>query len=99
MDRATLLTQLSPFISLGQREGKPFEIVRLDDAIPGVESDSFIVRIVAPWSATVGDAYGVLTDLLWRSTDVETRRAIFALNVRPTAADIISVAQAQAVWT
>lgn len=100
MDREALKQQLAPFVALGQQEGKPFDIVRLDDAIPGIDSGAFIVRIVAPWAGepATGDVYRTLTDILWRSTDVDTRRAIFALNVRPTAAQIISEAQAQAVW-
>lgn len=100
MDRNTLRQRLSAFLALGRQEGKPFEIVRIDDAIPGIAADTFILRIVAPWAANSSwyEATDELLALLWRSTDVETRRAIFALNVRPTAADIISEAQAQAVW-
>ena len=46
----------------------------------------------------MGDVYRVLTDMLWRTTNEETRQAVAALNVRATAAEIISEAQAQAVW-
>ena len=48
MDRETLRQQLGPFVALDRQEGKPFEIVRIDDAIPGIKSTTFIVRLVAP---------------------------------------------------
>ena len=100
MDKAALKQALAPFVELGQVEDKPFAIVRLDDAIPGIATGTFIVRIVAPWAGQPGteDVYGILTDLLWRSTDENIRRAVFALNARATAAELISEAQAQAVW-
>ena len=100
MDKATLEQALLPFLELGKAEGKPFTIVRLDEAIPGIDTGSFIVRIVAAWAGQPGteDVYGTLTDLLWRSTDEATRQAVFALNARATAAELISAAQAQAVW-
>lgn len=100
MDRNALKQCLDAFVKLGEQEGKPFRIVRIDDAIPGIEADTFILRIVAPWAAESSwhEATEELLGLLWRSTDVATRRAIFALNVRSTALEIISEAQAQAVW-
>ncbi len=100
MDSTTLKQQLAAFVELGKQEGKPFTIVRFDEAIPGIATGRFIVRIVAPWAGQPGmeDVYRVLTNLLWRTTDAETRRAVSALNARATAAEIISEAQAQAVW-
>ena len=100
MDRDALRQRLDDFIALGRREGKPFEIIRMDDTIPGIKSGSFILRIVAPWAAglTWPAATREILDLLWRSTDVETRLAIYSFSVEATAAEIISEAQAQAVW-
>lgn len=98
MDSTTLKQQLLPFVELEKREEKPFTIVRFAEAIPGMATGQFIVRIVAPWAGQPGteDVYRVLNDRLGRSTDEAARLAIAALNARPTAAEIIS--QAQAVW-
>lgn len=100
MDKATLKQKLNSFVELGQLEGKPFTIIRLDESIPGIATGRYIVRLVAPWVGKPGveDVYGMLTDMLWRSTDATTRQAVAALNARATAAEIISEAQAQAVW-
>lgn len=86
MDSQTLKQRLQPFVELGQREGLPFEIVGLDDAIPGLTNDNYIVRIVAPWTAgkSFDQTMDPLLDLLWRSTSSDQREGIAMLQVSPS---------------
>lgn len=90
MDRQQLIDRLQPFLELSEREGKPMEIVRLDDALPGLPGNGYILRIVAPWSAglSFGETMDAVLDLLWRSTDVTMREGISSLHVRPRREDL-----------
>lgn len=90
MDSQTLRNRLQPFVELGEREGLPFKIVRLDDAILGLINDNYIIHIVAPWSAgqSFDQTMDQLLDLLWRSTSAEQREGIAMLQVSPSAEGI-----------
>lgn len=85
MDSQTVKKNLQPFVELGRQEGWPFEIMKLDDAIPGLPDDNYIVHIVAPWAAgqSFDQTMDQLLELLWRSTSAEERRGIAMLRVSP----------------
>ena len=100
MDRTELARRLAAFVALGQREGLPFRIVRFDNEFPGVETGTYAVRVVAPWAAgkSFGERMDPLIDLLWRSTDRDTRGGIAYLDVSASEADVVPLERAYAAW-
>lgn len=83
MDSELLMKRLQSFVQLGQREGKPVEILALEDAMPGLTNDAYIVHVLAPWAVgmSFNQQMDELLDLLWRSTTPEEREGISMLRV------------------
>ena len=84
MDKEQLTECLQPFLALSRQEGKPLEVVRLDDALPGLPGNGYIVHLLAPWSEgmSFGETMDVVLDFLWRTTDVTLRTEISTLKVQ-----------------
>ncbi|WP_210516313.1 hypothetical protein [Hymenobacter terricola] len=89
MDRDELKKRLHKFEELGYAGNLKFRIARLDEDDSGFGNGTYIVRIFAPWS--VGKSFDEIMDplleLLWQTTDPETRGAISSLRVSPHEAD------------
>ena len=83
MDREELKRRLVPFEELGQQRGLPFTILRYDDPPSGLERGQYALRIVAPWAAgkSFDEKMDPILDLLWESTDEETRGGISSILV------------------
>jgi len=90
MDREELKKQLQRFLDLSKKEGKPLKIVRLDDALPGLPGNGYIVHLLAPWAADMsfGEAMDLVLDWLWQTTDVALRTEISSLNIQPGHEDV-----------
>lgn len=84
MDRVQLIERLQPFLELSRQAGKPLEIVRLDEALPGLPGNGYVVHVLAPWSADMsfGETMDLVLDFLWQTTDVALRTEISTLNVQ-----------------
>ncbi len=84
MDREQLEQNLVAFCAKASMEGKPIDIEGTSMAYPGVNGTSFTVHIKAlNWAddLSCAEMLDVLIPILWDSTERETRRFIFALNV------------------
>lgn len=83
MDREELKRRLIPFEKLGEQRGLPFTILRYDEPASGLERGRYALRIVAPWAAgkSFDEKMDAIIDLLWDSTDVETRSGISSILV------------------
>lgn len=84
MDSEQLIERLQPFLELSRQQGKPLEIVRLDEALPGLPGNGYVVHVLAPWSAglSFGETMDIVLDFLWQTTDVALRTEISTLNVQ-----------------
>ena len=85
MDRDELKRRLAEFEQLGRSGQLPFRVARLDEPASGLERGAYVVRIVAPWAAgkSFDEIMDPLLDVLWQSTDEETRGSISAIYVVP----------------
>jgi hypothetical protein len=83
MDRTELKEQLKSFESKCAEKGKPLTGICVDDAFPGDNSTSYIVQVKAPWvdSMYCSEALDFLFDTLWETTNEETRRKVFSIQV------------------
>lgn len=83
MDRAALKKLLEPFIERCAAEGRPLDEIHLKEAYPGDDSTSFIIEVRASWYAELScaEVLEMLFVILWKTTDVETRRNIFCIKV------------------
>ncbi|PRY36027.1 hypothetical protein CLV58_113158 [Spirosoma oryzae] len=81
MDRDTLETKLQPFVLACAEKGYQLRAHCLDEAYPGDSSTSYFLRVTADWIDTMdcSGALDVLLDILWDTTDTETRAMIFAI--------------------
>lgn len=81
MDRDTLETKLQPFVLKCAEKGYPLRSHCLDEAYPGDDSTSYFLRVTAEWIDTMdcSGALDILIDILWETTDIETRTMIFAI--------------------
>ena len=84
MDSKQLVERLQPFLELSRQANKPLEIVRLDEALPGLPGNGYVVHLLAPWSAdkSFGETMDTVLDFLWQTTDVALRTEIATLNVQ-----------------
>jgi len=89
MDRSELKQRLRAFEQVGQSGSRLFQVVRLDDDTSGFGNGTYIVRILAPWASgkSFDEIMDPLLELLWQTTDPETRGAISSLRVSANEAD------------
>lgn len=83
MDKRELKELLKPFIAKCAENGKPLSDVSIEEAYPGDNSTSYIIQVVAPWIYEMScfNALDFLFDILWETTDEETRRKIFSIQI------------------
>jgi len=87
MDRKELKLKLQAFQAHCADRGYPIKDIILEEAYPGVDSTSFIVRFSAEGDWLVSsqehraDLLQRFVDLLWESTDPITRKAIYTLSL------------------
>jgi hypothetical protein len=81
MDRDTLDTRLQPFLLECTKRGYPLRSHCLEEAYPGDDSTSYFLRVTVDWIDTMdcSGALDVLLDILWETSDIETRTKIFAI--------------------
>jgi hypothetical protein len=84
MDRKELNDKLIAFCDQAKKDGFPIKIGGTSEAYPGINDTSFTVHIEAQdWADDLvcAEMLDVLVPILWKSTESETRRFIFSLNV------------------
>ena len=83
MDRTELKKLLEPFQAKCAENGKPFTDVCLEEAFPGDSSTSYIIQVKASWIDVLScsDALDFLFDVLWQTTNENTRRKIFSIQL------------------
>lgn len=86
MDKHELRTRLAEFERLGTSERLPFRVARLEEPASGLERGAYVLRIVAPWAAgkSFDEIMDPLLEVLWQSTDEETRGSISSIYVVPS---------------
>jgi hypothetical protein len=86
MDRKQLKELLQPFSNQCAEKGKPLTDMCIEEAFPGDSSTSYIVQVKADWvdSTSCSDAIDFLFEILWETTDEETRKRIFSIQVLDT---------------
>lgn len=84
MDRKELENKLkTSFKDACQNAGYPLQEICLEEAYPGDDSTSYMVRVVASWvkDMNCNSALDVLIDLLWDSVEENYRRYIFSIKI------------------
>lgn len=83
MDRTELNKKLEPFRAKCAEKGKPLDEICIEEAFPGDISTSYIIQIKAPWvdSLYCSEAIDFLFDILWETTEEETRKKVFSIQV------------------
>jgi hypothetical protein len=83
MDRKQLKNLLEPFRAKCTEKGKPLTDICVEEAFPGDTSTSYIIQVKAPWVHGMGcsDAIDFLFDALWETTNEETRKKVFSIQV------------------
>lgn len=84
MDRAKLENKLDTDFKAGcLKKGYPLIDICLEEAYLGDISTSYIVNIVAQWAKDMdcSAALDILIDILWETTEIEYREAIFSINI------------------
>ncbi len=84
MDRAKLEFKLDKdFKAECSKQGYPLIDICLEEAYPGDTATSYIVNIVAEWAKNMdcSTALDILIDILWETTEIEYREAIFSINI------------------
>lgn len=83
MDRTKLKSLLQPFETKCAKKGKPLDRICIEEAFPGDASTSYIIQVKAPWLDNMhcSDALDFLFDMLWETTDEETRKKIFSIQI------------------
>ncbi|MEX8547971.1 MAG: hypothetical protein V5804_10260 [Mucilaginibacter sp.] len=83
MDRTELKQLLQPFIAKCAEKGRALTEICLKEAFPGDISTSYIVQVKAPWVDGVDswEAIDFLVDVLWETTDEETRKKVFSIQI------------------
>lgn len=86
MDRKQLKELLQPFSNQCEEKGKPLTDMCIEEAFPGDSSTSYIVQVKADWvdNTSCSDAIDFLFEILWETTDEETRKRIFSIQVLDT---------------
>lgn len=83
MDRRELKELLKPFIDKCAEKGRPLTNVCIEEAYPGDNSTSYIIQVTAPWIYQMScfNALDILFDILWETTDEETRKKVFSIQI------------------
>lgn len=83
MDREQLKQNLSGFFAECKRRGQPIADYCISDAFPGIQGTSYILEVKAPWvdDADCSDALDFLFEILFQTTEEETRKHIFSIQV------------------
>lgn len=83
MDRKQLIELLRPFRSKCAEKGKPLTDICVEEAFPGDLSTSYIIQVKAPWvdDMDCSGAIDFLFDTLWETTNEETRKKVFSIQV------------------
>ncbi len=83
MDRKQLNELLKPFLAACAKKGKPLSDICLEEAFPGDISTSYIIQVKAAWVDEMYcyDAIDFLFDVLWETTNEETRKKIFSIQI------------------
>ncbi len=84
MDRKTELAgKLEKFRLKCEENKKPLMDMWLEEAFPGDNSTSFVVKVRAKWldKLSLSEGLDILPDILWKTTDIPTRIQIFAISV------------------
>jgi hypothetical protein len=84
MDRKTELAgKLEKFRLKCEENKKPLMDMWLEEAFPGDNSTSFVVKVRAKWldKLSLSEGLDILLDILWKTTDIPTRIQIFAISV------------------
>jgi hypothetical protein len=84
MDRKSdLMNKLETFKLECEKAEKPLMDICLEEAFPGDNSTSFILKVKAVWldKLSLSNGLDILLDILWNTTDVPTRIQIFSICV------------------
>jgi hypothetical protein len=84
MDREELELKLNNDFKNGCTiKGYPIKEICLEDAYPGDDSTSFVLNVSAEWVVNMdcSSALDILIDVLWETTEIKHREAIFAINI------------------
>jgi hypothetical protein len=83
MDRTELKEILKSFQTKCSEKGKPLTDICVEEAFPGDSSTSYIIQVKAPWVDKMycSEAIDFLFDTLWETTDEETRKKVFSIQV------------------
>lgn len=83
MDSKELNKRLIKFIEGCKEKGYPLDELCLVPAYPGINDSSYDVQVKGGWlSQTIcSDALEILIDILFDTTDVETRTNIFCIKI------------------
>jgi hypothetical protein len=83
MDRTKLKELLRPFQAKCAEKGKPLTEICVEDAFLGDASTSYIIQVKAPWvdRMSCSEAIDFLFDTLWETTNEETRKKVFSIQV------------------
>jgi len=83
MDRKQLKDLLQPFQTKCAENGRPLNEICVEEAFPGDLSTSYIIKVKAPWVDDMycSEAIDFLFDTLWETTNEETRKKVFSIQV------------------
>ena len=90
MDRTELKSNLKNFQDLCAKRGMPLADLCVEEAYPGDNSTSFIVKVKAAWvdDMPCSKALDFLFDVLWESSDENIRTKIFMIQVLDSSDDL-----------
>jgi hypothetical protein len=83
MDKEQLKNLLQPFQRKCAEKGMPVADICVEEAFPGDISTSYIIQVKAPWvdDMDCSGAIDFLFDTLWETTNEETRKKVFSIQV------------------
>lgn len=83
MDRAELIQLLQPFKDKCAEKDRSLIGICIKEAFPGDHSTSYIIQVKAYWidGMYCSEAIDFLVDTLWETTDEETRKKVFSIQV------------------
>lgn len=83
MDNKFLISQAKKFIKACDASGYPLNFVQLVEAYPGFTDTSYHLEVGAEWIEEIAchKAIETLTSILFKSTDFEFRKKVFAIGI------------------
>ncbi|MEO7176811.1 MAG: hypothetical protein ABIV51_12885 [Saprospiraceae bacterium] len=90
MDKDKLAEKLDSFFAKCNEEGKALENVCYVEAYPGFANTSYFVQLQGEWMDKMdcSDALDILIPILFETSDPETRKYIFALQIIDSTEDV-----------